>query len=271
MSLIRDAMTPSSSIETLQRLVAQMIATHPAGLNLLLIGGFRYRLLDNIPRFSRDINYHWDGDLTEKQQQLIKLCRRGLIPQVRRQLGYEAGVHPATGPESESPDARFVDLSFWRPNVAHSRVEIPLEITRVACLDPTTVRTSDGIVYPTPSEGDLIESKILAVLNRIHLAHRDLIDLFLFGNRLLSDSPQRLQEKLQRVHSDDNAIRKRLIDLGENADYHSRALQQIIDNQLDPAVAANLNLGGGGSAVLQRAVDLLRSNLPSAHENTPVD
>ena len=44
--------------DRLQRVVARLVATSPAGVNLLLIGGFRYRLLDNSQRFSVDIDYH---------------------------------------------------------------------------------------------------------------------------------------------------------------------------------------------------------------------
>jgi hypothetical protein len=43
--------------DKLQRVVARLIATSPAGVSLLLIGGFRYRLLDNSHRFSVDIDY----------------------------------------------------------------------------------------------------------------------------------------------------------------------------------------------------------------------
>ncbi|HVV02174.1 MAG TPA: hypothetical protein VHH88_12475 [Verrucomicrobiae bacterium] len=55
--------------DRLQRLVAHAIARSPAGVNLLLIGGFRFRLLDNSHRLSVDIDYHWGGDLDAKQQE----------------------------------------------------------------------------------------------------------------------------------------------------------------------------------------------------------
>ena len=41
--------------EKLQALVAKLIASSQAGVNLLLIGGFRYRLLDGSKRFSVDM------------------------------------------------------------------------------------------------------------------------------------------------------------------------------------------------------------------------
>lgn len=43
--------------DRLQRVVARLVATSPPGVNLLLIGEFRYRLLDNSQRFSVDIAY----------------------------------------------------------------------------------------------------------------------------------------------------------------------------------------------------------------------
>src|SRR5437899_4449988 len=77
-------------IEQVQRTIARIIATSPAGINLLLIGGFRFRLLDHSQRFSADIDYHWGADLDQKQQELLQVCKRLILGQVRRQLGYEA-------------------------------------------------------------------------------------------------------------------------------------------------------------------------------------
>lgn len=54
-------------IEEIQKMAAEIVATNPAGNRLLLIGGFRYRLLDASARASTDLNYHWQGELEEKQ------------------------------------------------------------------------------------------------------------------------------------------------------------------------------------------------------------
>lgn len=70
---------------------------------MLLIGGFRYRLLDHSPRFSVDIDYHWGGDLEAKQRELLGLCRRVILGQVRRELGYEGSASARTGPDADSP------------------------------------------------------------------------------------------------------------------------------------------------------------------------
>jgi hypothetical protein len=84
----------TNRIETdrLQKVVARLVATSPAGVSLLLIGGFRYRLLNNSQRFSVDIDYHWEGNLEAKQRELLALCRRVILGQVRRELGYEGSV-----------------------------------------------------------------------------------------------------------------------------------------------------------------------------------
>ncbi|HXP60668.1 MAG TPA: hypothetical protein VN829_09265, partial [Dongiaceae bacterium] len=85
--------------DRLQTAVARLVATSPAGVNLLLIGGFRYRLLDNSPRFSVDIDYHWGGDLEAKQRELVGLGRRVILGQVSRELGYEGSASARTGPD----------------------------------------------------------------------------------------------------------------------------------------------------------------------------
>ena len=55
--------TAVSIVERIQALAAKTLATQPAGHQLHLIGGFRYRLLDASCRASVDIDYHWEGDL----------------------------------------------------------------------------------------------------------------------------------------------------------------------------------------------------------------
>jgi hypothetical protein len=240
--------------DRLQKVIARLVATSPAGVNLLLIGGFRYRLLDNIQRFSVDIDYHWGGDLEAKQRELLGLCRRVILGQVRRELGYEGSASARTGPDADSPNAEFVDLRFWKGEV---QIEIPLEVTQIVCLDPPTIRTAGGTVHPTPSDADLIESKVIAVLNRIFLQHRDLVDIFLYGDKLRPDSPTRLQEKLATMQLSPESIAWRLKDLQQNRDYHAGAVQKVIDQQMESTVAQQMNAGGGGRAVLDAALNLI--------------
>jgi hypothetical protein len=240
--------------DRLQRVVASLIARSPAGVNLLLIGGFRYRLLDNSQRFSVDIDYHWGGDLEAKQRELLGLCRRVILGQVRRELGYEGSAFARKGPDADSPSAKFIDLRFWKSDV---QVEIPLEITQIVCLDPPTIRTAGGTVHATPSDTDLAESKIIAVLNRIFLQHRDLVDVFLYGDKLRPDSRARLKEKMAMLELSPEAIACRLKDLQENREYHAAVIQKVIDEQVETTAAQQMSTGGGGRAVLDSALHLI--------------
>ena len=252
--------TEIQEADKLQRVVARLIATSPAGVNLLLIGGFRYRLLDNSQRFSVDIDYHWGGNLEEEQRALLSLCRRVILGQVRRELGYEGSVSARTGPDADSPTAKFIELRFWKGDL---QIGIPLEITQIVCLDPPTIRTASGTVYATPSDADVIESKIIAVLNRIFLQHRDLVDVFLHGDKLRPDSPGRLKQKLARLQLSPESVAVRLKDLHEDRAYHATAIQKVIDEQMETAVAQQMNAGGGGRTVLASALELLMRVCPS--------
>ena len=245
--------------DRLQKVVASLIAKSPAGVNLLLIGGFRYRLLDNSQRFSADIDYHWGGDLEAKQRELLSLCRRVILGQVRRELGYEGSAMARKGPDADSPNAKIIDLRFWKGQV---HVETPLEITQIVCLDPPTIRTAGGTVHATPSDTDLVESKIIAVLNRIFLQHRDLVDIFLYGDKLRPDSPARLKKKLAKLQLSPEAITRRLQDLQENRQYHAAAVQKVIDEQVETTVAQQMNTGGGGKTVLDSALSLITRVCP---------
>jgi hypothetical protein len=152
-----------------------------------------------------------------------------------------------------------VDLRFWQGN---THIEIPLEVTQIVCLDPSIIRTADGTVHPTPSDADLIESKVIAVLNRIFLQHRDLVDIFLYGDKLRPDSPARLKRKLAKIELRPETVAERLKDLQEHREYHAAAIQKVIDQQVDSTVAHQMNSGGGGRAVLDSALNLVLKVCP---------
>jgi len=255
--------------ERIQRLVVRLVATHPAGRGLLLIGGFRYRLLDNSARRSLDVDFHCATDLGEKQVQLLQLLKRKLLPEVRRRWGYEGTAEPAHGPDVDSPAVKTIDLAFWRQTVPGSRMELPVEITRTVCLDRSVVRTADGVVYATVTDADMIEAKILALFNRALVTHRDLIDIFLFGNHLRPDSPQRLKEKLRLLSLPSDHVRKRMEDFRQHRDYHGRSLDQVVHEQLEAETADCIRGAGGGRMILDRILNILTDPLEIGGEQTP--
>jgi hypothetical protein len=243
--------------EQVQRMVAALVATQPAGAGLALIGGFRYRLLDRGTRRSVDIDYHWDGDLAAKQAELVSLCSRRLLPDVRRQLDLDGSATPARSAGHDSTAVSTVDLAFWRLGSTLGRIEIPIDITRIDCLDPPTARTADGIVYRTPSNADLFESKVIAVLGRTFVEHRDLIDLHLFASHAAPDAAERIRGKLSRIGLGEPALRRRLDEVGQSAERHAAAIEAVIGSQLDEAAAGVLMECGGGRAVLESVRGLL--------------
>ncbi len=243
--------------EQIQRKVAHLVATLPVGVGLCLIGGFRYRLLDRGVRRSVDIDYHWEGDLEAKQRELIDLFDRRLLPDVRRQLGLDGSVAAARGAAAESTTVAIVELAFWQLGSTIGRIEIPVEITRIECADPPAARTADGVVYRTASNADMFESKVIAVVGRTFVEHRDLVDLYLFASHAAPDASSRLRGKLERLKIEPAAIRRRLDDLGQSAVRHAAAIDAVIHGQIDPASAATLADAGGGKAVLANVRDLL--------------
>lgn len=259
---------PSEIAERIQRMVASLVATNPAGVGLRVVGGFRYRLLDRGPRRSVDIDYHWDGDLTAKRAELIALCERRVLPDVRRQFALDGGVAAAARSGDESVAVATIELAFWKLGSALGRIEIPIDVIRIECLDPPAARTADGIVYRTASDADMIESKVISILLRTFLEHRDLLDLHLFSSHLRADAADRIKLKLTRLNADASLLERRLADLAGAADRHARALDAVIRDQLDPAAATTLADCGGGHTVLERVRELLagllRGEVPRA-------
>ncbi len=247
--------------EQIQTLAARVIATQPVGHQLYLIGGFRYRLLDASCRASIDIDYHWEGDLDNKQAEIVEVLRKRLLPEVKRQLAYDGDVRPSSGPAAESPAVRIVEMAFYRLAEHGSRIEIPLEITHIPRLDPPMVRTVAGTVFLTVSDADMIESKILALLNRQFTQARDVLDIFLFQDRLRPDAAGRLSQKFSALSSSPTDVSVRLARLQAASSIHVREIERILGGQVDPAVAANLRIGGGAAMIWDRVMELLTGRL----------
>jgi len=110
--LVTWRLTGKPSFERIQRAAATIIATHPAGHRLCLIGGYRYRLLNASARASIDIDYHWEDDLQRKQMELADLLRSKLLPEVKREVGYDGDIRPGATPAAESPAVRIVEMAF---------------------------------------------------------------------------------------------------------------------------------------------------------------
>lgn len=255
--------------ERVQRMVAAVVATHPAGAGLCLVGGFRYRLLDRGPRRSVDIDYHWEGDLAAKQRELISLFERRLLPDVRRQCGLEGSATAARGVGADSAAVAVVELAFWRLGSTLGRIEIPVDVTRIECVDPPIAKTADGIVYRTASNADMLESKVMAILGRTFIEHRDMLDLHLFASHSAADATTRIRGKCARVGLHETAIRRRFDDLVQSADRHARAIDALIREQCDATMAAVLADSGGGMAVLESVRRRLAELLGASGANTP--
>jgi hypothetical protein len=257
----RRIMKKQQQLEEIQQIVAKSVATHPAGRKLALIGGFRYRFLDGSVRTSNDIDYHWTGNLEEKRDELADLFRRVALPDIARRYGYAGRVDTGINPEIDSPFVKVVTLSFWKEDVSDSRLEIPVEVTRIACIDPIAVRTAGGTVYATASEGDMIESKVIALFNRASLQHRDILDLFLFRDHFLIDANRRLKQKFLTLGFAPADITLQMQELIRNRDYHAKAIQAVIDMQLATDSAAQLDDAGGGAMVFEEVMKILKKIL----------
>lgn len=254
--------------EQIQGMVAALVATQPAGVGLCLVGGFRYRRLDRGPRRSVVVDYHWHGGLVAKQRELIALFERRLLPDVRRQCSLDGAV--AAGDVRNGSDAvAVVELAFWRLGSSLGRIEIPVDVTRIAIIDPPVARTVDGVVYRTPSNADMLESKVIAIMCRPFIEYRDILDLHLFANHAAADAPKRIADKLARLGVDGHAVKRRLDNLVHSAGHHVRAIDALIGEQVDATQASVLASTGGGQSVLASVICLLVELLGLPGATTP--
>ena len=54
-----------------------------------------------------------------------------------------------------------------------------------------------------------------------------------------------------------DVIDRKMKDFSEHSAYHAKAIQAVIDSQLDPVAAANIAAAGGAGMILERVVQIL--------------
>lgn len=249
----------NSDAEAIQRLTIALIARESAGSGLVLIGGFRLRMVDRSARRSADLDFHCADDLEQRQSRLVQLFRSKLLNQVKSRLGYDGSAQPASGPAAEGPFVKTIDLAFWKTNVPFSRLEIPVDLLRIPCADRPVARTIEGSVCLVTSDADMIESKVLALFRRTPTAARDFVDLFLFSDRLLNNSASRLATKLPQINLTTALVQEKLNGFRANREMHVRAVARVIEDQVERPTAANIQSAGGAAMIFDQGISLLAS------------
>jgi hypothetical protein len=238
-----------STIERLQRLIAQTIARE-SGEKLLLIGGFRYRLLDKSIRQSIDIDYHCSGYSEKLKESLLSLFQRRLFPEVKRELRMECSVY------DKSELFITLELSFYNQR---ARIEIPVDIVTIPCLDAPETRTVGGTIYLTASDADMVESKIIALMSRSFFQTRDMVDLYLFKSFLLPESMDRVQRKMSTIGLSKDHLHAVINDLQKNRAFHIRNLDKVIDERIDTNMRPHIRMNNGVDSILDFAVEILHN------------
>jgi hypothetical protein len=132
-----------------------------------------------------------------------------------------------------------------------------------------------GTVYLTVSDADMVESKTLALLDRVFVQARDFVDIFFFQDAFLVDSGVRIRRKLARLWGKSARQEDCLADLRKSLGTHARSTDRLIDEQVDPVPADHLRQVGGGRRVCEVVIETLEKILargaedPSASTGSP--
>ena len=176
-------------------------------------------------------------------------------------MGYDGNVNPATGPDADSAAVKTVEVAVWRTGGPLDRVTIPVDITWIPCADKPIVRTVDGVVYLSASDADMVESKVLAIFLRPRLEERDMVDVFLFQDKIKPDAPERVRKKLSQLSMSKDRVSEMLKKTTTDRNYHVRNIRGIIRDQVDGQAAANLEKAGGAAMIFDQVMELLGSRL----------
>jgi hypothetical protein len=104
----------------------------------------------------------------------------------------------------------------------------------------------------------MVESKVIALWSRLYVQERDMVDLFLFRDHLARDCQQRLKTKLSQLSLSQSMVAERIGNMLAHRDRHVRSISEILDEQFDENVAANIRLAGGAAMVFDQVMSFLK-------------
>jgi hypothetical protein len=253
----------ASTREAIHRKIVRLVATHPAGRALYLVGGTRFRLLNHSVRLSNDVAFHWEGALAEKQGEIVALLQQRLLPEVHKDLHLDGTVARRAGPDAESSVVKIIDLRFYGtdPRGTTIRLDFPIDITRIPRTDPPKAYTAEGAIVLTVSDQDMVESKVVALFSRSYYQPRDVLDIYLFSHFFGQDSAARITEKLKSVVSPE-AVERRLAEIDRYKEGYCRELDEEIDKTVDQEAAQRLKAAGGAEMIFSQVLATVRTFVP---------
>ena len=113
----------------------------------------------------------------------------------------------------------------------------------------------------TRSDCDMIESKVIALVSSVFIRDRDIVDIFLFESFFTKDSPGRIARKLKNMSLGVSTVSKRIHELIQQRDVRIKAIQRIIDEQVERAQAETIAAGGGAAIVFDRTVKVVTERM----------
>lgn len=247
--------------EDVQASIVRLVASLPVGADLALIGGFRLRFLNGSCRLSRDIDYHASGDLRQKAIALAASLRESFLPGLRSRHGWQGEVSDQVAPGEYSPAMQEVRVRLWKqPSQA---IVLPIEITTVPVCDPLKIALAGGTVLSTVSDADLIEMKMVAIFSRQVIEPRDFLDVHLFGHMLgKQDAWQRIRRKFEFYNITPERVAQVAAKITTGYAYQVKSIDQEIAQTVTQAVREPLMRAGGGAAILDSCLNLLRDQIP---------
>ena len=156
---------------------------------------------------------------------------------------------------------KTINLAFFIKDFAYSRIELPVDITSIEVLDAPEARTINQVVCMTRSDYDIIESKVIALVDSTFIRDRDIVDIFLFESLLPKDSPDRIAKKLKNMSLRASTVSERIHKMIQLRDVRIKSIQRIIDEQLERVQAETIAEGGGAAMVFDRVLKVITERL----------
>ncbi len=240
--------------QNIQKIFISSFAVSTVSVGMYLIGGLKFYLLNNSPRLSNDIDFHYEKDLAIKKNELKAFILNSFLPMMKRDHNITGHILP-NHPEEESINLKVIHIFLTQED--KTSFDLPIEITKIICFDKKNIETFNGKIIGVVSNADLIESKVIAFFSRYYFQARDLVDIWLFKNMFLKDSGKRIFKKLNLLSIDNKTIKNKITDLKNNKTYHTKQIKEVFLTQTSEQINSQIENAGGFNVVLDQIINIL--------------
>lgn len=212
-------------IDEIQAFFLEEFYKNPSSNGTVLVGGGRFRHINNSLRFSVDLDFFQDKGFNEKNIQ--GFISGKFIKLLEQRFGVSARIIE-TPPWQKTHNIETIRLLVYDKDNDFYQIEIDFDFIMRKPYSGYEKELFRNVVILTSTNEESLEEKLISVFEREPIKIRDLFDFWYYRDLVKKFDKDRIQKKLKERGVSKDSIEKRLKDFTLHRDYYIREIKNII-------------------------------------------